>query len=74
MLEQITLSVESALLVKAQQRAAAQNKTLENLLLTWIKSYADGASRVEQYEELMARLGYVEAGDHFSRDEMNQRR
>jgi hypothetical protein len=74
MLEQITLTVESALLVKAQARAAAENTILEDLLLEWIKRYAAGASSVERYEELMARLGYVVAGNHFSRDEMNQRR
>ncbi len=72
--EQITLTIESALLVKAQQRAAAENTALEDLLVTWIRHYADGALRVESYEELMARLGHVKAGNHFSRDEMNQRR
>ena len=72
--EQITLTVESALLVKAQQRAAAENTTVEDLLLTWIKHYAAGALRAESYEELMVRLGYVKAGNRFSRDEMNQRR
>lgn len=74
MSEQITLAVESALLIKAQQRAAAENTTLEDLLLTWIKRYADGSLKVGPYEELMARLGYVEAGNRFSRDEMNLRR
>jgi hypothetical protein len=72
--EQITLTVEFALLVKAQQRAAAENATLEDLLLTWINRYADGAPMLGQYEELMARLGHVEAGNRFSRDEMNERR
>ncbi len=74
MSEQITLKVDTALLVKAQQRAAAENTNLEDLLLMWIQRYADGALRVDPYEALMARLRYVEAGSHFLRDEMNQRR
>jgi hypothetical protein len=72
--EQITLAIESALLVKAEQRAAAENTTLEDLLRSWLKRYADGIQGAGPYEELMARLDHVEAGNHFSRDEMNQRR
>lgn len=74
MSEQITLKVDTALLVKAQQRAAAENTNLEDLLLMWIQRYADGGLRVDPYEALMARLRYVEAGSHFLHDEMNQRR
>ncbi len=74
MAEQITLTVEPTLLVKAQTRAAAENTTLDDLLLAWIKRYAAGASGVEQYAALMARLDHVAAGNRFSRDEMNRRR
>ena len=72
--EQITIAVESALLVKAEQRAAAENTTLEDLLSSWLKRYADGTQWDGPYEELMARLDHVEAGNHFSCDDMNERR
>lgn len=74
MLEQITLTVESALLVKAEQRAAAENCTLDELLLMWLSGYANRAPKAGYYEELMTRLSHVESGTHFSRDEMNQLR
>jgi DNA recombination protein RmuC len=34
---------------------------------------SDGAARVKQYDELMSRLGPVDAGRSFTRDEMNER-
>lgn len=74
MMKNITLSVDEAIIVQARRRAAAENTTLNELFRTWLERYVAQPLAAEQYETLMQRLDYVEAGRKFTREEMNERR
>lgn len=74
MMKNITLSVEESIIQQARRRAAAENTTINELFRTWLKRYVEQPLAAEQYEELMARLSYVDAGRKFTREEMNERR
>jgi hypothetical protein len=74
MIKNITLSAEEALIQQARRRAAAENQTLNELFRQWLERYVAQPSAAEQYEVLMKRLGHVNAGRKFSREEMNERR
>ena len=74
MMKNITLSVEEPIIQQARRRAAAENTTINELFRTWLKRYVEQPLAAEQYEELMARLSYVDAGRKFTREEMNERR
>ena len=69
----ITLSVDKTLIQQAQQQAANENTTLEALFQEWLAHYV-AHTWFHEYQALIARLNHVEAGQHFSREEMNERR
>ena len=74
MMKNITLSVEEATIQQARRRAAAENTTINELVRIWLERYVAQGGAAEQYEELMKRLDYVDAGRKFTREEMNERR
>lgn len=74
MLRNITLSVEESTIAQARRRAAAENTTINELFRAWLERYVAQPLAADQYEALMARLDYVEAGRKFTREEMNERR
>jgi len=74
MMKNITLSADEATITQARRRAAAENTTINELFRTWLERYVAQPLAAEQYEELMARLAYVDAGRKFTREEMNERR
>ena len=74
MMKNITLSVEESVIAQARRRAAAENTTLNELFRTWLERYVSQPLAAQQYEALMNRLDYVEAGRKFTREEMNERR
>jgi hypothetical protein len=72
----ITLSAADALIDRAREKARAQGVTLNDEFRKWLASYVeaqDGPSAVTRFRELMQALPEVEAGQSFSRDEMNER-
>jgi hypothetical protein len=71
MMKNVTLSVEESVLAQARRRAAAENTTLDELFRTWLERYIAQSLAVQQYEALMNRLDYAEAGRSFTREEMN---
>lgn len=74
MMKDIILSVDEALIMQARRRAAAENTTLNELFRAWLERYVAQPLAAEQYEAVMQRLDYVEAGHKFTREEMNERR
>jgi hypothetical protein len=70
----VTFSAEAALIQLARRRASEENTTLNELFRSWLAHYVSQPNAPEQYAELMKQLEYVEAGGHFSREEMNERR
>ena len=74
MMKNITLSADETLIDQARKRAVAEHTTLNDLIRAWLAHYASQPAAADQYERLMARLGHVQPGRKFSREEMNERR
>ena len=73
MLKNITLSAQENLILKARERASAEKSTLNVEFRRWLEKYALGLKDTDQFTELMARFDYVQPGQKFSRDELNER-
>jgi hypothetical protein len=73
MMKGITLTIEESVIAQAQRRAAAENTTIDELFRSWLEQYVAQPHAAAEYETLMARLDYVDAGREFTREEMNQR-
>jgi hypothetical protein len=69
----ITLSAEEHLIEEARSKARAQHTTLNAAFREWLRQYTAQTDIAEEYKALMERLRYVNAGRHFSRDELNER-
>ena len=74
MMKNITLSADETLIEQARKRAVVENTTLNNLFRAWLARYASQPAAADQYEQMMTRLGYVQPGRKFSREDMNERR
>lgn len=80
MLKNITFSADESLIREARRQAALQNTTLNALFREWLERYVaqeDIEARqraVARYDNLVQRLGHVDAGRKFSREELNERR
>lgn len=69
----ITFSADDALIRQARRRANSENMTLNELFRRWLEQYVAQSMAADQYLALMDRLGHVQAGRTFSREEMNER-
>lgn len=67
MIKNLTMSVDENLLQRARSRAALEKRTLNAAFREWLGRYADKHRGYDNYQELMGRLAYVEAGEAFSR-------
>jgi hypothetical protein len=74
MMKNITLSADETLIEQARKRAVVEHTTLNSLFRAWLARYASQPAAADQYEQLMARLGYVQPGRKFSHEDMNERR
>ncbi len=72
-MKNVTLSAEEHLIEQARQTAKAQHKTLNQAFREWLELYTQSDGGVGEYEALMKRLNYVQAGRKFTREEMNER-
>jgi predicted transcriptional regulator len=72
-MKNITLSADEHLIEQARLLAKARHKTLNAMFREWLQQVATQGGGVQEYDALMKRLKHVEAGRHFSRDEMNER-
>lgn len=67
------MSADESLIERARQVAQSESKTLNAAFREWLQQYGDRAGRGAAYDALMRRLGDVQPGRHFTRDEMNER-
>ena len=80
MLKNITFSADETLIREARRQAALQNTPLNQLFREWLEQYfvqQDSEARqqaIARYDALMRRLGHVNAGRKFTREELNERR
>jgi hypothetical protein len=72
-MKNITLSAEESLIEQARLVAKSQHKTLNAAFREWLTQYAAQSGSGAAFDALMQRLGSVQPGRHFSRDEMNER-
>ena len=72
-MKNITFSADEELIERARRVAREQHKTLNEAFRVWLGEFAGSKSDVERFDELMERLSYVDAGRHFTRDELNER-
>ncbi|HLZ93023.1 MAG TPA: hypothetical protein VKQ28_15025 [Candidatus Acidoferrum sp.] len=72
-MKNITLSADAHLIEQARLVAKSQHKTLNVAFREWLEQFTARAGNVQEYDALMRRLQHVDAGRHFTRDEMNER-
>lgn len=72
MLKNITLSADENLIRKARERAMRERRSLNQVFREWLARYAT-KYRNNDYLALMKQLEHIDAGKHFTRDEMNER-
>lgn len=72
-MKNITLSADEDLIERARTVARAQHKTLNAAFREWLVNFTRQSGDVQEFDALMRRLQHINAGRHFSRDEMNER-
>ena len=72
-MKNITLSADEDTIERARSIARSQHRTLNDAFREWITQFSQNAGDVQDYDSLINRLRHVDAGRHFSRDEMNER-
>jgi predicted transcriptional regulator len=72
-MKNITLSADEDLIERARTIARAQHKTLNAVFREWLAQFTASSGEAQSYDELMKRLKHLDAGKHFTREEMNER-
>jgi len=72
-MKNITLSADADLIAQARLVAQAQRKTLNAAFREWLLQYTAQSGSGHEFEATMKRLRHVNAGRHFTRDEVNER-
>lgn len=72
-MKNITLSADEDLIERARLIAHTQRRTLNAAFREWLAEFTAASGDVQGYEALMQRLRHIDAGRHYSRDEMNER-
>jgi hypothetical protein len=73
-MKKITISADDKLVREARRTAKSDGKTLEEVILGWLKSYPRKKGSVREFDTLMKRLRRtVRSAGPYSRDEMNER-
>jgi hypothetical protein len=53
--------------------AREQRRTLNDVFREWLAQFSQSAGDAQGFNALMKRMQHVDAGRHFSRDELNER-
>jgi hypothetical protein len=72
-MKNITLSADEDMIERARMIAHEQHRTLNQAFREWLAHYSHGTGNAHGFDELMHRLQHVDAGRHFSRDELHER-
>lgn len=73
-MKNITFSADETIIERPRRQAALENTTLNELFRTWLERYVTQPAAAQQYVALMEQLAHVRAGQHYTREEMNERR
>jgi hypothetical protein len=73
MIKNITLSADGRLISQARLKANCENKSLNVVFRDWLNRYVLGKRECGSYKNLMKKMSHIQAGDHFNRDELNER-
>jgi len=71
-MKNITLSADEQLIEQARLVAKSRHKTLNAMFREWLVQVTAQSGGTREFDALMKRLKHVEAGQRFSRDEMNE--
>ena len=71
-MKQITFRADEKIIEKAKRVARTQGKTLNTSFREWLMDFSGLSGSAREAERLMRRLGHVNAGRRFTRDEMNE--
>jgi hypothetical protein len=72
-MKNITFSADEDLIERARMKARAQRSTLNEAFREWLAQFAAEPSSEREVDVLLKRVRYVDAGRHFTRDELNER-
>lgn len=73
-MKNITLSAPERLINLARKQAAAKGTTLNQEFRDWLASQTiSNEEKLMRYKRLIKQLSHVDAGRHFTREEMNER-
>ena len=72
-MKNITLSADEDLIERARLIARGQRRTLNAAFREWLAQFAESEGDAQGFDALMKQLQNVDAGGHFSREEMNER-
>lgn len=72
-MKNITLSADEDLIEKARSIARTQRKTLNTAFREWLIQFTASGGDAQNFDALMTSLRYVDAGEHFTREELNER-
>jgi hypothetical protein len=73
MLKNITLSADAELIKQARIKANKEHTTLNATFRQWLKQYINKNTKTVDFENFMEQLNYAEPGQHFTREELNER-
>ncbi|MFI5108306.1 MAG: hypothetical protein ACHP78_05615 [Terriglobales bacterium] len=71
-MKNITLSADEDLIEQARLVARSQRKTLNAAFREWLLQFTAQSGNGQEIDSFMKRLRHVNAGRHFTRDEMNE--
>jgi predicted transcriptional regulator len=72
-MKNLTFSADEDLIERARTIARGQKRTLNAAFREWLEAFTASEGHAEGFDALMKNLHEVDAGRHFSRDEMNER-
>jgi predicted transcriptional regulator len=72
-MKNVTLSADEDLIEQARLVARSQRKTLNAAFREWLVQFTARSGSRREIDSLMKRLRQVNAGRHFTRNEMNER-
>jgi len=72
-MKNVTLSADEDLIEQDRLVARSRRKTLNAAFREWLLQFTAQSGNGQEIDSLMKRLRHVNAGRHFTRDEMNER-
>ena len=73
MIRNITMSAEEKLIEMARQKAQSEHKSFNLVFREWLARYTRWPGDENRLNRTMKKLGYVDPGRRFSRDDLNER-